>query len=401
MPTQLKSIMIGIFVVSACALIVFILLFLHPTVGDEAKTLRVRFSDIDKVNIGTRVTFAGRPVGEVAEIKEIEGARHQHIEHGGEVYIYELTLRVDSGVYVFNTDEISLRTSGLLGEKNVAIIPMPPTSPDEDIYPIDQEVIYAKSTLSVEATFKDITSLSKKFEKALDEFIDAMDTLKKEQVISKIAQTVDHVNNITAALDKPDEWRTTLSNFHRFSERINISWDTVDKSLANFHVASSNFNVASSNMKELTDEGKRIISNVGKGEGSLGHLLVGDDLYLRLSSILKKGETVMDDVNQYGMLFHTNKRWQRKQAQRMNLLYTLSTPQTFTRYFNTELNQISDSLSRVSLILQESENQCYPECLIQNPEFTNKFADLLKKFDKMQEELMMYNQQVVNTCPEE
>jgi phospholipid/cholesterol/gamma-HCH transport system substrate-binding protein len=393
MPTQLKSIMIGIFVVSACALIVFILLFLHPTVGDEAKTLRVRFTDIDKVNIGTRVTFAGRPVGEVAEIKEIEGARHQHIEHSGEVYIYELTLRVDSGVYIFNTDEVALRTSGLLGEKNVAILPMPPTSPDEKIYPIDQEVIYANSTQSMEATFKDIASLSKKFERALDGVIDAIDTMKKEQVISKIGQAVDHVNAIAAALDKPDEWSRTLSNVHRLSERANASWDSLDKSLENFHVSSSN-------MKDLTNEGKTIVSNIGKGEGTLGHLLVGDDLYLRLNSILSKGEIVMDDVNQYGMLFHTNKRWQRKQAQRMNLLYTLSTPQTFTRYFTTELNQISDSLSRVSLILQETENQHYPDYVIQNPDFTNKFAELLKKFDKMQEELTMYNQQVV-ACSKE
>lgn len=394
MPTQLKSIMIGIFVISACALIVFILLFLHPTVGDEAKTLRVRFTDIDKVNVGTRVTFAGRPVGEVAAIKEIEGARHHHLEHNGDVYIYELTLRVDSGVYVFNTDEVTLRTSGLLGEKNVAILPMPPTTPDEEIIPIDQQIIYATSTQSVEATFKDIASLSKKFEKALDSVVDVVDSIKKEKIVVNLGQAVDHLNSITSALDKPEEWSTTLSNVCRLSEKVIASWDTVDKSLDNFHVASAN-------MKDLMGEGKTIVSNIGKGEGTLGHLLVKDDLYLRLSSILSKGETAMGDVNQYGILFHTNKRWQRKQAQRMNLLYTLSTPQAFTRYFNSELNQISDSLSRVSLILQESENPCNPDYLLQNPEFANKFADLLKKFDKMQEELTMYNQQLVDVCPEE
>lgn len=394
MPSQMKSVMIGIFVLSACALIVFILLFLHPTVGDEAKTLRVRFTDIDKVNVGTRVTFAGRPVGEVTDIREIEGARHEHVERAGQVYIYELTLKVDSGVHLFNTDEVTLRTSGLLGEKNVAILPMASKTRDQKPHLIDQQIIYATPTQSVEGAFKDVAALSRKFEKALDSVIEVMDKMKEQELIVNLGKTAEHWNSIAAALDKPEQWSATLANVCRLSERFNTTWDVVDKSLDNFHTASSN-------MKEMMEEGKMIVSNVGRGEGSLGNLLVKDDLYLRLSSILSKGELTMGDVNQYGLLFHTNKRWQRKQAQRMNLLYTLSTPQTFTRYFNTELNQISDSLARVSLILQESENQCYPDYLLQNPEFSNKFADLLKKFDKMQEELMMYNQQVVDTCPQE
>ncbi len=381
MPAQLKSIMIGLFVISACGLIVFILLFLHPTVGDEAKVLHVRFTDIDKVNIGTRVTFAGRPVGEVTEIREIEGARHTHLEHDGEVYIYELTLKVDSGVYVFNTDEITLRTSGLLGEKNVAILPMPPSEPDEKIYPVDREVFYASSVPSVESTFKDISGLSKKFERALDGVIDILDSIKEKEIVSNIGKAARSLSEITGALDKPEQWENTL---------------------ANFHTASTNISEAATHAKELMGDGKKIVDKVdtivdrvAKGEGTLGHLLVGDDLYLRLKSILSKGETVMDDINTYGLLFHSNKKWQRKQAQRMNLVNRLSSPSTFTNHFNDSVNHMSDSLSQVSLVLQESDIHGNPECLIQNPEFTNKFADLLKESDKMQEELKMYNQQLV------
>ena len=123
MADQLKNLMIGLFVIAAAFIVIFILMFLHPRIGDEGKILHARFTDIDKVTIGTRVTYAGKPVGEVIEIKEVEEGRKGPRDANGHIYLYDLTLRVDSGVQVYNTDEVSLRTSGLLGEKNVEITP--------------------------------------------------------------------------------------------------------------------------------------------------------------------------------------------------------------------------------------------------------------------------------------
>ncbi|MDP1880257.1 MAG: MlaD family protein, partial [Parachlamydiaceae bacterium] len=80
MGAAIKNILIGVFVILAVCVIVFMLLFLHPSVGDNAKTLRVRFADIDKVNIGTRVTYAGRPVGEVVSITELPDARTSRVD---------------------------------------------------------------------------------------------------------------------------------------------------------------------------------------------------------------------------------------------------------------------------------------------------------------------------------
>src|SRR5438552_2320877 len=101
-----KNILIGIFVLVAFAIIIFMLLFLHPRIGDEGHTLYVRFTDIDKVNIGTRVTYAGRPVGEVTAIRELPDSRTALPNHRGEIYVYELVLKVDSSANVYNTDII-------------------------------------------------------------------------------------------------------------------------------------------------------------------------------------------------------------------------------------------------------------------------------------------------------
>ena len=49
-------------------MIIWIIMFLKPSVGDGKQILYVRFSDVNNIPIGTRVIFAGKPVGEVVAI---------------------------------------------------------------------------------------------------------------------------------------------------------------------------------------------------------------------------------------------------------------------------------------------------------------------------------------------
>jgi phospholipid/cholesterol/gamma-HCH transport system substrate-binding protein len=100
MGDQSKNVLIGIFVIAALSVITFVILFLHPKVGDEGHLLRVRFADIDKIPVGTRVLFAGKPVGEVVAITEIDQVADERQGHEGKVFLYQLDLRVDSSVNV-------------------------------------------------------------------------------------------------------------------------------------------------------------------------------------------------------------------------------------------------------------------------------------------------------------
>ena len=153
-----KNIMIGLFVLAAIVIVIFILLFIHPVVGDEGKVLRVRFANIDKINVGTRVSFGGKPVGEVVEIKEIINPSDPREEKDGQVYVYELKLAVDSSINVYNTDEISVQTSGLLGEKSVNIAPYPPKE-GEKLVIVNDKILYAEQVGSVEDTLKEDSGL--------------------------------------------------------------------------------------------------------------------------------------------------------------------------------------------------------------------------------------------------
>jgi phospholipid/cholesterol/gamma-HCH transport system substrate-binding protein len=425
---SIKNILIGVFILCAMGIISFMLLFLHPSVGDNAKTLRVRFTDIDKVNVGTRVTFAGHPVGEVVSIQELPSARTSRLSKNGEVYVYELVLKVDSGVDVFNTDQILLRTSGLLGERNIEINPLP-LQPNEELRKVEDEVLYATQTTSIEDTMKQVATLSQKFVQVLDDFHTVMEDIKREDIVKKIGKSADNIVEISDAFNQPEKLRQTIDNVLTFSERVNHTWTTADASVQNIYSLTDRFqhtwttvdhtldnfyhlsnraryswetvdqtleglHQTAMNAAAFTEKANQIIDYTRQGQGNLGQLLMGDDLYLRLKSILHKGEVVMNDINSYGILFHLNKRWQRLQARRLRLLEKLSCPDEFTQYFNQEMEQISASLSRVSVVLNESEY--YPQSLICNPDFTQRFAELLKRIENMEESLKMYNEQVID-----
>ena len=388
MPDQAKNMLIGIFVIAACAIIVFVLTFLHPTVGDEGKILRVRFANIDKISIGTRVTFAGKPVGEVTAITELPDAEIERKSVNGYVYVYELTLRVDSGVIVFNSDEISSRTSGLLGEKSVAIIPQAPKA-GEELRIVNNEIIYAKESGSVDEALKEIGVLAEKMDTTLDGVLEAVKTLKDHKFWEGLSTTASNLADITTTLNDKKQWTEILSNFHKFSGDINQTLSHVDKVIADFSKSAKDISL--------------VTAKFYRGEGTLGQLFMNDDVYLRTTALLSKAEVVVNDINQYGLLFHLDKGWQRLRARRMNLLQKLSTPQEFRNYFNDEIDMVTTSLERVSMILEQLDCQSALDCydILHNPCFTKVYADLLRRVTGLEEEIKMYNIQVVDTAVRE
>ena len=368
MPDQAKNILIGIFVVAAFAIIIFVLMFLHPSVGDEKKLLLVRFANVDKISVGTRVTFAGKPVGEVIAIHELSDVDSERKGINGFVYVYELTLRVDSSVRVFNTDEVAARTSGLLGERSVAIIPYP-VKPGEPLYSVDNEIIYATETASIEDTLRDLKGIGDKVALALDNFNNALDVLNENKFWNNIAVAADHFSSITTAADNPQQIQETLANLHTFSE----------------------------NVQKTGEHFLRVGERFYRGEGTLGRLFSDEEFYMRTTALLNKADTTMNDINHYGLLFHLDKGWQRLRARRLNLLQNLSTPQEFRNYFNDEVDQVQTSLERVAMVMEQLEGQSICGCYeyFQSPEFRKVYAELLRRLTALEEEVRLYNQDVV------
>lgn len=354
MGDQAKNILIGVFVLAAFVIVTFMLLFLNPSVGDDSKTFKVRFSDIDKVNVGTRVTYAGRPVGEVTDITIIQNPEDPRKADKGFVYLYELTLHVDSSVDIFNSDTITLRTSGLLGERSISVNPMPPR-PGVPLKPVGDEIIFATETGSVEETLKELKELSDAFEDALNAIRTTFQDINNEQVVSKAGEMIETIGAVAAAILEEDRIQATLENFKVFS------------------------------------------TDLAKQEGTVGRLIKNDDLYLRTNALLSKAEVILDDVNHYGPFYASDRNWQKLRARRANLLYSLCTPQQFKNYFNDELDQIFTSLDRVNQVLEESEGAdpcCMDPCGLTQENFRKVFAELLRRVKQMEESVRLYNIQL-------
>jgi phospholipid/cholesterol/gamma-HCH transport system substrate-binding protein len=394
MSDQFKNIIIGLFVAAALIIIIFIILFLHPSTGDEGQVLYVRFSDVDKLNVGTRVTLAGKPVGEVVAIKQVETGRQGPGDEYGHVYVYELKLLIDSHVKVYETDSISARTSGLLGEKSVVIMPEV-LKPAQKLVQVGKgEILYAQETGSVEETMKEFKSVAEKVDIALDSLTIIFNDITKDEIVQKVSTLFDNLVDISHSLDKPEELAAIINNLQNFtnqiSTRIKPSWDSVDRTLGTL-------NDSAGNLRKMTNTANNVVTDISQGKGTAGKILVSDDLYLQLTSLLNKGEVVFDDIGHYGLLYHLDKGWQRLRARRVNLMQKLSSPQEFRNYFNDEIDQITTSLSRVSMVLDKT-GYCYPNYpLLEDKEFSKVFAELLRRISSMEESLKIYNQQVVDS----
>ncbi len=358
MGEHLKNMLIGLFVIAAGALVVVMVMFLRPNVGDGKQTLYVRFANINKIGIGTRVMFGGKPVGEVVAVDPIPNARSKpSVDLLGQIYSYQLVLKIDSSVKVYDTDEFAIQTSGLLGEKSIAIVPkIPPKgiSPKQ----ISNQPVYAQSYDPIEYAFTELS-----------------------EVADLMKVTIKEVNSWIKK--HGDEMGKAVSAFGGAMEETRVAIHQMN--------ASEAFANASSMLKHLSSASE----SIALGKGTLGKLILTDDMYLRANAILSKADTLMNDVNHYGLLFSQNKAWQRQRLQRVTALNALDSPQGFRLYFEKEVDLINTSMSRLSMLIEKA-NQAPEKEEIHNSElFRRDFAELLRQSQELSDNLRLYNQQLM------
>ncbi|MBI3211862.1 MAG: MCE family protein [Simkania negevensis] len=295
----MKNMLIGLFVVVACGLIVGIILFIEPSVGDAKESLVVRFSNINGLSVGTRVMFAGKPVGEIVSIEQIPHAREQPTDERGQVYFYQLTLNIDSSVRVYNTDEITVQTSGLLGEKSIAIIPK---SPPRGVKPalINATIpIYAESIDPLESALSELSQLSDKVEETLDKVVAWIDQNGHElgAAIRSFDDTMNEASRALAQVNQLgllDDVKWGMQNFSNAMQKVHQTIDQLTEESAFTNLAAT-----LKSAKHASGAIDTAMHNLSEGKGSIGKLLMNDDSYLQVNAILSKVDTLMNDVNHY------------------------------------------------------------------------------------------------------
>lgn len=394
---QTKTMLIGFFVALACGLIIGMILFVEPSIGDNKQILYIRFSNVNGINLGTRVTFAGKPVGEIVAITTIPNARNQPTDELGQLYYYQLTAHIDSHIKVYTTDQISIQTTGLLGERSVVIMPKYPPAGVQPKIATNQTPLYGNSVDTIESVFYEMAHLADKVEDAIDHINNWIDengvaigdaVRSFDRAMNELGDSIAEINekDVVSNLDK------TLVSFTKTSDDIGNAISTLNE-----QKAFDNASAALSNLKGASSSVEAILKEIEKGQGTIGKLITYDDLYLKLMSIFSKVDTTMNDINHYGILFNTNKQWQKTREKRANLLASLKTPDEFKEYFQQELDSINLAMTRISILIKKAEDSPNKEQVLQSNQFKKDFAELLKRSIELSESIKLYNEEFEKT----
>jgi phospholipid/cholesterol/gamma-HCH transport system substrate-binding protein len=385
---QVRNMMVGICMLAACAFTIALILFLKPSIGNEAKTYYVRFANINGIGDGTRVLFAGRPVGEVSAITEITDARGEPADSLGRTYFYQLTLKVDSSVTIYKSDQVGVQTSGLLGEKSIAITPVAPPPGTLPVL-VGKDPIYAQSADSLETAFYELSTLANEMYAT---FHYLQNWLNKNgntlsAAVSSFQKTMNQAEKALTSVNQTQLVEQVKEGALQFSlamERIQCSLQEMQE--GHFF---SNLNKTGASVEQITRD-------LASGKGTLGKLIEDKDIYLRVASFLDKSNTLMNDINHYGILFHLNKTWQRERLQKVTLMNSLESPNAFKEYFTKEVDGVSMAMARLSMLLEKAQGDPTKQEIFSNKQFSEDFAEFLQEVESLADSARLYNEQLID-----
>lgn len=304
MKDKTKAFWLGFFIIVALGLAAWLVLFLKPSVGDGRVTLTVRFSNIDKISQGTLVTFGGKPVGEVIEIKEVSDPRAAAADAFGNLYIYELILRVDSSVKIYTYDEITFATSGLLGEKSIAIIPRATPPGALPATQVADDILFARSTDKLEETLNKLTNVAETFN----------DTLGEVSIFIEL-NNQDFNQALKSLTGAAHEMRSFLyqANEAKLIGRVAAATDTLGNAMtkANALFTAAEQSQIIERLGSSFDAVHETASLLSGGEGTLSQLVNSKCFYVQMTTVLSQLQAILYDINTYGILYQFDRKWQR------------------------------------------------------------------------------------------
>ncbi len=307
-----KNFLTGVFIICACLTAAFFIMFLKPSVGDMKKTYYLRFADINKVLVGTRVDFAGKPIGEVVKIEDIANSRYDSKKDKlGRLYTYQVTIKIDSKVDIYSSDLIFLETSGLMGERSIAISPKALNENNNRLVP-EGEILYAQSGDMLENTIANLSELTTETHTFLNQLNNWIE--KNGNQLSHSIESFDKLMcKGSIILDQMNEHRliesTTkmVENMELTSKRIQQGILLLDK-----HHFFENTAYTMENFRSFSASCDLIGAKIVSPNGLLNQVMTNAEWAKTIEQTLKNSKALLEAINNYGFLFHLNKKWQRE-----------------------------------------------------------------------------------------
>lgn len=403
MSTRLKNVLIGSFFIVAAGLIVWMIFFIKPTVGNGKQKLYARFSNVTMISKGTRVTVEGFPVGEVEALYPIPNARtHPVVDAMGNLYYYQATLRLDSSVKVYTTDEVAIKTYGLLGEKSIVIEPRPAPPHVKPQLVTEKTPIYVRSLSELDRAFHEMTGLAQAAKTTFTE-VNGWLCAHGEGLAHALSGFGSAMEQLTVALqafnssDLLQEATEAVTNVNGVVCRILEGLDTL-QATGTF----ANIGSIAESMKSTLDSIAHISQHIAEGRGTLGKLVEYNDVYMELQGAMNKFNALMQDINTYGLFFYQNKTWMRLRAQRALEMEQLQKPEHFKRFCENQIQEIQTSMHKLAQLIEGAKGENQKEVL-ENQSFRKDFSEFLDRVDELSHKLKMYNDELVHIkkkgCP--
>ena len=285
-----KEIKTAVLVLSGILLFIFIFNYLKgENILSSSRKITAIYSNVEGLAISSAVTINGHKVGKVQDIRFTD-------DKSG---MLEVSMLIDSDFNFSKNSIAELYESGLIGGKAISIIP----AFDGSANTISGDVLKSKIKPGLtELVNQRLTPLQEKIESVMvsaDLLLNNVNSIFDEKTksdikgsISQLEQTISSFEKTSNSLQNLLETNknainNSISNFSDISDDLSIVTDKLSK---------SDFEQTINELKFSLNNFNSLLSDLDRGEGSLGKLFNDEGLYNNLEASLGQLESLLEDM---------------------------------------------------------------------------------------------------------
>ena len=255
----------------------------------SSRKITAIYSNVEGLAISSAVTINGHKVGRVQDIRFTD-------DNSG---MLEVSMLIDSDFNFSKNSIAELYESGLIGGKAISIIP----AFDGSANTISGDVLKSKIKPGLtELVNQRLTPLQEKIESVMvsaDHLLNNVNSIFDEKTKSEIKGSISQLEQTISSFEKTSNSLQNLleTNKNAINNSIgNFSDISDDLSIVTDKLSKSDFEQTINELKYSLNSFNSLLSDLDRGEGSLGKLFNDEGLYNNLEASLGQLESLLEDM---------------------------------------------------------------------------------------------------------
>ena len=285
-----KEIKTAVLVLSGILLFIFIFNYLKgENLLSSSRKITAIYSNVEGLAISSAVTINGHKVGKVQDIRFTD-------DKSG---MLEVSMLIDSDFNFSKNSIAELYESGLIGGKAISIIP----AFDGSANTVSGDVLKSKIKPGLtELVNQRLTPLQEKIESVMvsaDHLLNNVNSIFDEKTKSEIKGSISQLEQTISSFEKTSNSLQNLleTNKNAINNSIgNFSDISDDLSIVTDKLSKSDFEQTINELKYSLNSFNSLLSDLDRGEGSLGKLFNDEGLYNNLEASLGQLESLLEDM---------------------------------------------------------------------------------------------------------